>query len=484
MTGRDGMVQVRRLKTPAELTSHLERIGVALPFDEEVLVDDGAPLAEPLELWPGIVAANRFCILPMEGWDATADGRPTDLVERRWVRFAESGASLLWAEATAVTPEGRANPRQLMINGETAVHLASLCQRTKDAHRSRFGTELVVGLQLTHSGRWCRPEDAPAPLAAYRHPVLDRRHADPPRLLTDRDLEALVGDYAEAARLAQEAGFAFVDVKHCHGYLLHELLSAVDREGDYGGSFERRTRFVRETVAAIRDTAPGLHIAVRLSAFDSVPFRKGDGGVGEPDDHPVPYDYAFGSDASGRGIDYAEPDAFLSLLEDLGVSLVCLTAGSPYYAPHIQRPAWFPPSDGYLPPEDPLAGVSRLITATAELKRRHSNMTIVGSGYSYLQEWLPHVAQAAVREGLADFVGLGRMALSYPDLPSDVLAGRSLDRRRICRTFSDCTTAPRNGLVSGCWPLDELYKQMPERRQLAAVKRAAGRANDEAGEDE
>ena len=181
---------------------------------------------------------------------------------------------------------------------------------------------------------------------------------------------------------------------------------------------------------------------------------------------------AFGGDGTGRGIDLTEPSQFCSLLEQLGIELVCTTAGSPYYNPHMQRPAAFPPSDGYLPPEDPLAGVARQIAATAELKRRHPRLCFIGSAYSYLQEWLPNVGQRVVRDGGADFIGLGRMVLSYPDLPADVLAGRTLQRKKICRTFSDCTTGPRNGLISGCFPLDPFYKQMPERKTLQEIKDA------------
>jgi 2,4-dienoyl-CoA reductase-like NADH-dependent reductase (Old Yellow Enzyme family) len=158
---------------------------------------------------------------------------------------------------------------------------------------------------------------------------------------------------------------------------------------------------------------------------------------------------------------------------ELGIELLCTTAGSPYYNPHIQRPAIFPPSDGYFPPEDPLVGVARQIEATRQLKQNHPNLIVVGSGYSYLQEWLPNVAQASVRTGAVDSIGLGRMVLSYPDLPADVLAGNVLARKRICRTFSDCTTAPRNGMVSGCYPLDGFYKTRPEFKQLAAVKKSA-----------
>ena len=70
------------------------------------------------------------------------------------------------------------------------------------------------------------------------------------------------------------------------------------------------------------------------------------------------------------------------------------TAGSPYYNPHVQRPAMFPPLDGYEPPEDPLRGVARQIRATALLKRQFPRLVFVGSAYSYLQEWLPHVGAA------------------------------------------------------------------------------------------
>ena len=273
--------------------------------------------------------------------------------------------------------------------------------------------------------------------------------------------------------LAQQAGFELVDVKHCHGYLLHELLTAIDRPGPYGGDdLAGRTRFLRRVVTGIRERAPGLGVAVRLSAFDMRPFAPGPGGTGVPAEEGR-YHLAFGGDRTGLGIDLTETHAFLDLLEELGVGLVSTTAGSPYYNPHVQRPAYFPPSDGYQPPEDPLVGVARQIAVTAELTRAHPGLTIVGSGYSYLQDWLAHAGQAVVAAGGADMVGLGRMVLSYPRLAADVLAGEHLDRGLVCRTFSDCTTAPRNGLISGCFPLDPFYKDHPQRVQLTQAKRAA-----------
>jgi hypothetical protein len=147
------------------------------------------------------------------------------------------------------------------------------------------------------------------------------------------------------------------------------------------------------------------------------------------------------------------------------------TAGSPYYVPHIQRPAVFPPSDGYLPPEEPFVGVARQIDVTAALKAAAPGLLFAGSGYTYLQEWLPRVGQATVAKGMTDFIGLGRLVLSYPELPADVIAGRELQFKKLCRTFSDCTTAPRNGLVSGCYPLDPFYKARPEAKELAQIKK-------------
>jgi len=290
-------------------------------------------------------------------------------------------------------------------------------------------------------------------------------------LLSDAEIDDLIGDFAQAAVRAQRAGFDFVDIKHCHGYLGHEFLSAVDRPGRYGGPFENRTRFLREIVGGIRREAPGLEIGVRLSLFDTLPYQKGSDGVGVPVSWNGPYPYAFGANSDDPSqIDWTEPRRFLQLLRELGIRLVCLTAGSPYYNPHIQRPAAVPPSDGYLPPEDPLVGVARQIRATAQVKREFPDLLVIGSAYTYLQEWLPHVAQAQVRLGHVDCVGLGRMVLSYPELPADMLAGRPADRRRVCRTFSDCTTGPRNGLVSGCFPLDDFYRKHPDAAKLKALK--------------
>ena len=469
--------RVAQLRSYQQFASYCEAVGADLPIDARAVHGKGSPLARAYA-YRQHVLSNRFAILPMEGWDGAADGRPTDLTVRRWQRFGESGAKLIWGgEAVAVRHDGRANARQLIMNDHTVKSIGALRKSLQDAHEARFGTtdRLLIGLQLTHSGRFCRPNGPRLePVVLYRHPLLDKKFQleDDGCVLSDGEIDDLIEDFGRAAVLAGRAGFDFVDIKHCHGYLGHEFLSAVNREGKYGGSFENRTRFLRETVKLIRALAPSLDIGVRLSAIDWAPFHAGNDRIGEPmpcDGEPYPY--AFGGNGTGIGYDLREPKRFLALLSELDIKLVCITAGSPYYNFHIQRPAIFPPSDGYLLPEDPLVGVARQIRVTAQLKAAFPDMTIIGSGYSYLQDWLPNVAQEVIKRSMADFIGLGRMALSYPHLPADLISGGPLQRKRICRTFSDCTTAPRNGMVSGCFPLDDFYKSRGEYKRLTALKK-------------
>ncbi len=468
--------RIASLKTAEQFQQHIASLNIELPFDEEIFTGADSPLGKPCHSLEGTIG-NRFCILPMEGWDGETDGRPSDLTRRRWQNFGLSGAKLIWGgEAVAVQPDGRANPNQLMLNQQTLSDIAELRTLLLAAHQEHFGKtdDLLLGLQLTHSGRFARPngKTVAEPRIAYRHPLLDSRVnvQDDGPVLTDDDLQRLIDAFVNAAVLAQSVGYSFVDLKHCHGYLGHELLSGFDRQGRFGGSFENRTRFLRDIVDGIRTEAPGLGIGVRLSVTDFIPFTTGKDRIGEPI-HSAPYHYAFGGDGTGLGINLDEPKQFLDLLKSLKIDLLCTTIGSPYYNPHVIRPATFPPSDGYLPPEDPLIGVARHINVTAQLKQYAPDMLLVGSGYSYLQEWIPHVGQHAVRNHKVDFVGLGRMVLSYPELPADVLSGKPLQRKRICRTFSDCTTAPRNGMVSGCYPLDPFYKARPEREQMVALKK-------------
>ena len=479
--------RVSSFKKTDDFRAHLAKVDAVMPCDDQIEGAPSSPLAQAFEVG-GVRIGNRFAIQPMEGWDGNEAGEPSDLTRRRWRNFGLSGAKLIWGgEAFAVVPEGRANPNQLMAREENRAGMAELRDILLAAHSERYGTtdDLLLGLQLTHSGRFCRPfrKDRMEPAILYRHPILDRKFGLGPDypLIEDSYIETVIERYVAAAKIAWQLGYHFVDVKHCHGYLGHEFLGAYTREGAYGGSFENRTRFVRQIIEGIHAEAPGLGVGVRLSLFDFVPFMpdpheveggKIGRGVPEPYAEHLPYQYGFGlAQDDPLQIDLDEAQRFIELLESMGVELFNMSCGSPYYNPHIQRPALFPPSDGYQPPEDPLCGVARQVEAVARIKSRFPQRLVVGSGYSYLQEYLPHVGQALVRERMVDFIGLGRMVLSYPDLPRDVLEQGQMKRRYICRTFSDCTTAPRNGMISGCFPLDPFYKERDEAARMKELKK-------------
>ncbi len=508
------LVRIPTLKTVGDFRAHVAALGLDLPCEDQIAAGGASPLAQAIE---GVVIngkriGNRWAIHPMEGWDGTTTGGVSEEMLRRWQRFGESGAKLIYGgEAMAVRPDGRANPNQIIITEENKAGIASLRKVLVKAHAERYGKtdDLVIGFQLTHSGRFCKPNDKKRmePRVAFRHPILDRKFnvTSDAQMFTDAEIEELIQCYIRAAKIAWDVGADFVDIKHCHGYLLHEFLGAHTRPGKFGGSFENRTRILRDIVAGIRASGNKIEIGVRLSAFDFVPFKPdpalsqpGKLGPGIPEDfsHCLPYHYGFGVNVNNPvEYDLTETFKFAELCAQLGVKILNLSAGSPYYNPHIQRPAAYPPSDGYQPAHDPLIDVARQINVVRQVKAhlcrrskvegrepdspstldpRPSTPVLIGTAYSYLQEYLPHVAQSVVRNGWTDMVGLGRMVLSYPNILAEAVEKGSITPKQICRTFSDCTTAPRNGMISGCYPLDKYYSAKPEFQQLKEVKRKVG----------
>jgi 2,4-dienoyl-CoA reductase-like NADH-dependent reductase (Old Yellow Enzyme family) len=453
-----------KFRTPSDLEAEARRLGLGLR-----LSDDLQPLFRPVHIGPRR-AGNSLCVQPMEGCDGTLDGRPDELTFRRYRRFGAGGAKLIWGEATAVIEEGRANPRQLLLNEQTATDLERMLRECRQAHREAVGSDddLVVGLQLTHSGRYSHRR----PLLAFHDPILDPCTIANKStgqlvdggypLLDDAYLARLPDFYVAAARLAWKIGFDFVDVKQCHRYLLSEMLAAKARPGPYGGSLENRTRLAREIIGRIRVEVPGLLVASRLNVYDGVPFRKGHAGVGEPCPHTLPVRSAWGTceDEPSRP-DLTEPLAWIADMVRLGVALINISMGNPYASPHIIRPFELPPPDGYETPEHPLIGVDRHFRLAAEVQAAFPELPIVGSGYSYLQEMLFQAGAANVRDRRITFVGVGRAALPQPDFARQLLEHGQLDRKRVCRTFSYCTAlmrAKHNDLgqfATGCPPFDK-----------------------------
>lgn len=461
------MARYYKYKTAEDVVADARQLG-----REMTLSDDFSSLFDPVDIGRHR-AGNRMAVQPMEGCDGTPDGHPDELTYRRYHRFGAGGAKIIWGEATAIVEEGRMNPRQLWINDRTAGAIEQMLQGCREAHQEVFGSDddLIVGLQLTHSGRYSYRR----PLLATHDPVLDPLTLDKSTgkfvdesypLLSDGDLARIEDDYLAAARLAAKIGCDFVDIKQCHRYLLSELLGARNRPGDYGGSLENRTRLARNVFARIRSEIPGLTLATRMNAYDGIPYRgEGEEFVGRPCPHELPLQTAFGTNPDNHlELDLTEPLQVVRWLRDWGVALINVSAGNPYANPHVVRAAEFPPCDGYHTPEHPLSGVLRHFELTREIQAAVPDVPVIGSGYSWLQDFAMHAAAANIRQGHAAIVGLGRATLSQPDFARQLQEQGSLERKRVCRTFSYCTNLmrtkdhPLGQYPTGCPPFDkEVY---------------------------
>ena len=435
--------------------------------DRAVIEKEIRDLDVPIRLEPDIRVAltplaigrrrvgNRFVIHPMEGCDGTLDGAPDELTFRRWARFGGGGAKLLWGEAVAIDPDARANTRQLLLAENNLAALERMIALARTEHGP--AGDFLVGLQLTHSGRWSYP----TPLVMFHDPALRNNG----RIITDDELDRLQDLYVSATLRARDIGVDFIDIKQCHRYLLSEMLAAKTRLGKYGGSLENRTRFVREVLARIAEEAPDLILGSRMNFFDGVPYRKNPAtGIGEPL-----------TGATENYLDLDEAVEALRLFRAAGLQLVNVTAGCPYFNPHVGRPADKEPPDGYGAPEPGLVGVARHFRLAEAAQRACPDLAIVGTGYSYLRQYAVEAGEANLRDGRVSLVGMGRGAIAYPDFARDV----QMDKRKVCITVSYCTTLMRakgNELgqyAAGCAPRDPVYAKLLQEIQKRE-KRLAG----------
>jgi 2,4-dienoyl-CoA reductase (NADPH2) len=419
-----------------ELGAKIASLGLDLPLDADL-----SPLGRSLKIGNREVP-NSLAVHPLECRDSTPDGSPSELTFRRYRRFAEGGAGQIWFEATSFTEEGRSDKSQLLLNEKTLRDFSKLCEDTKQAGTAAhgMGRQPMTVLELTHSGR----HSARRPVIAVHDPVLDQASrvvADDP-LITDAELEELEERYVDAARLAAQAGFDAVDIKACHGYLVAELLGAQERPGRYGGSFENRTRFFFNVIDKIQSRlGSALAITSRLNACEGIP-----GGWGM---HP---------DGELRA-DLDEPIRLVKMLYERGVRFVNISAGNPYINPHIGRPFDRPMEGSPYPEEHPLEGVARLVGQVRQIQQAVPEMIVIGTGYSWLRQYLGYSAAANIRRGWVSMVGLGREALAYPDFARDLLEKGQLDRRKTCVTCSLCSQLMRAGGPAGCVIYDrEIYR--------------------------
>ena len=415
-------------KTWAEVQATASALGCALPVAEDTSI-----LGQPLDAG-NVHFANRLGIAPMEGADSTPDGRPSDYTVRRYVREAEGGSAMIWFEAISIVEEGRSSATQLLLSRENLDSYKQLVAQVKEAGLKANGYAPYLVMQANHSGRYSNPGNKPAPMIAYRHPELEQyRAADDSCIVSDDYLLSLEEKFGEAASLAKEAGFDAVDINSCHGYLLAELTSAYNRPGLYGGSYENRTRLLRNGILAAKIYEDAsFAVTSRLGIYDGYAWP-----------------YGFGvSEGSGLEPDLTEPIRLVrEMYDDLGLRFVDLTMGNPYATTHVTRPY---DMGKYVPDEHPLLGIHRMIRGIGAVKQAVSDMVIWASAPTYLRQFADLYTAGAVEEDLCDGMLFGRMAFADPTFANEILHDGRIDPRHVCLTCGKCGDLIRAHKPTGC----------------------------------
>ncbi len=407
----------------SDLEQDIVKLGLDLPLESDLSV-----LQEAVSVGDGQIP-NRLAIQPMEGCDSLPDGSPSELTERRYIRYAQGGCGLIWFEAVAVSNKGRGKPSQLHIHESTLNAFTQLVDKTRNVAMETNGINPYLVLQLTHAGRYGNNK-----IIVVHEEELDRKaKVDPDKaIVTDEELLEFEDDMVKAALLAKQAGFDAVDIKSCHRYLISENLGAHTRSGQFGGSYQNRTRLVKNIIRKIKDQQIDIEVTVRLNSYDA-----------------VNYPYGWGTDVQGH-IDLTEPKQLVAELHNLGLSMINITASTPYLAPHLSRPYDQPTKRGYPAPEHPLIGVNRMIHLARELQEVVPDMVIVGTGYSWLRHYAPQVAAGVAKAGWAKVLGFGRQAFAYPDFANDIINQGEMVGKKVCVSCSKCSELKAAARLTGC----------------------------------
>lgn len=411
-----------------EVQAKAAELGLHLPFAK-----DCNALIQPLTV-RDITLPNRMGIAPMEGADSLPDGSPSEYTTRRYVNEAIGGSAVIWFEAISIVEEGRSSKTQLLITKDNLEQYKAFTAKIKEAGMKANGFAPYLIMQANHSGRYSNPDNKPAPLIAYRHPELEQyRAADDSCIVSDEYLLALEEKFGEAAMLAKEAGFDAVDIKSCHGYLLTELSSAYTRPGPYGGSFENRTRLLRNGIQAAKvHESADFMVTARLGIYDGYAFP-----------------YGFGvQEGCGTTPDLSEPIRLVQQLHnDYGLDLIGLTMGNPYATTHVTRPY---DKGKYLPDEHPFVGLDRMINGIGAVKKAVPGMTVLASAPSYLRQYSDLYSAGAIEEGLCDGMLFGRLAFANPSFANDIVQKGRIDAKRVCMTCGCCGDLIRAHKPTGC----------------------------------
>lgn len=424
-----------QMKTTEQFSKEMNSAGFNYPVSDNLSI-----LAKPIKLGNKIIP-NRLAIQPLEGFDGTSEGAPSDLVFRRYDRYARGGAGLIWYESITVSDNGRCNPLQMVIKESTIKEIKRLVDKSNQAAKESMGENHrpYNVLQLTHSGR--RSVDSnwnSTPLAVVKNPYIDHHNSidgssGKLTIATDEKIEEIIQEFINGAVLAAEAGFDSVDIKICHEYILRELLAAFNRPGKYGGSFENRTRAIFEIIDGIhKKLGNAIDICVRLNAYDCIPYPHGWGMVKE------------------EGVmkpDLTEPIELCKMLVKKGIRLINISTMMPRYQPYGR---------GYLAELEgseinPYAGTYELLKATKEIKEAVPEGIFVATGLTWMEQFGANVAAGGIKENWFDIGGFGRQGFAYPDFAKDVLQNGGMKRNKCCITCDKCYDLIQKGHVtSGC----------------------------------
>ena len=410
-----------------------ERLHAFLPIQEDL-----SPLYAPLTL-AGKTVNNRIAFQPMEGTDGTEDGAPDKWTIRRYERFAKAGPGVIWFEAVATVPEGRASAHQLYLTEKNVDEFKRLTDRMREISLKENGYAPLIVMQATNSGRYSKPTGKPEPIIAYRCPPLEEGLDQPFRVLTDDELRRYEAAFEATAKLSQQAGFDGMDVKCCHRYLACELLSAYTRPGEYGGSYENRTRFLKNAYRAAKAGISGnFFLTSRLNVYDG-----------------FAYPYGFGVHEGSLEPDLTEPIRLIGELKDeFDIPLINVTMGNPYKNPHVNRPY---DHGNYVPDEHPFTGLGRMMAGVKEIQEALPNLPVLGSAFSYLRQFAPNLAAGMVASGACAMAGFGRMAFADPEFVRQCRNG-GIDKKSVCVTCGGCAALLRAGRPAGCIVRDrEVY---------------------------
>ncbi len=437
----------------ADLKLTIKKLKISLSMD-----DNFECFKQPIAL-NNIEIPNRLAVQPMEGFDAQLDGSPSLLTLRRYKRYANGGAGIIWIEATSILEEFKSNPHQLVItqrNFEKFKRFVRYLRKILDDTLKTLGFDNkgIIILQLNHSGRYSKKGKKNYPIRTYYHNDLDAAinvNKKEGKIISDEELIKLEDIWVKKAELAYNAGFDGVDIKACHGYLISELLSARTKKNSiYGGyALENRARLLLNVIKKLNNSVPtsDFIITTRLGVYDGIPYPYGFGNAKlQNENFPAT-------------IDLSEPFQLIQLLYRQDVKLLNISSGNPHYKPFLTRPYDIPAAGAEKPPEHPLCSVNRMITLTSSIKKNSpKDMIIIGSGYSYLRQFAINICSALITNGMVDICGLGRMSFANPNFPKQILQNQKIDKNKVCIACSKCSELMSKGKNTGCMVRDPLYK--------------------------